>query len=276
MMSLPSPRYDIARFGAEVFRTSPRQADLMIVSGRVSHKMSPPLRQVYDQMLVPKWVMAMGACSSSGGMFANYAILQGVDKIVPVDVHVPGCPPRPEAVLDGLRLIQQKIRAGIAARLRAGEVEGVTADELAEALDQAVPGAVVAHEERHRHADAHGARRAGCSTCAAYLRDEQGKNFLSAVSAVDHLGYGEDVAGYFGTERGRDLNATGSWGAAAHRDGAGRRASASPTTWPTWTATARRPSACALQVLARRRPGRCPAWSGSGRPPTGTSASSTT
>ena len=114
MMSLPSPRYDIARFGSEVFRSSPRQADLMIVSGRVSHKMAPPLRQVYDQMLLPKWVMAMGACSSSGGMFANYAILQGVDKIVPVDVHVPGCPPRPEAVVDGLLLIQKKIRAGVA------------------------------------------------------------------------------------------------------------------------------------------------------------------
>jgi NADH-quinone oxidoreductase subunit B len=113
MMVLPSPRYDIARFGSEVFRSSPRQADLMIVSGRVSHKMSPALRQVYDQMLLPKWVMAMGACSSSGGMFANYAVLQGVDKIVPVDVHVPGCPPRPEAVIDGLRLIQKKIRAGI-------------------------------------------------------------------------------------------------------------------------------------------------------------------
>ena len=114
MMSIVSARYDIARFGAEVFRSSPRQADLMIVSGRVSHKMVAPLRQVYDQMLLPKWVMAMGACSSSGGMFANYAILQGVDKVVPVDVHVPGCPPRPEAVVDGLLLIQKKIRAGIA------------------------------------------------------------------------------------------------------------------------------------------------------------------
>jgi len=113
MMSIVSARYDVARFGAEVFRSSPRQSDLLIVSGRVSHKMAAPLRQVYDQMLVPKWVMAMGACSSSGGMFANYAILQGVDKIVPVDVHVPGCPPRPEAVLDGFRLIQKKIRAGI-------------------------------------------------------------------------------------------------------------------------------------------------------------------
>src|SRR5207249_12199129 len=113
-LPLPSPRSDIAPFGAEVFSASPRQSDHLIVSGRVSHKMSAPLRQVYDQMLVPKWVMAKGACSSSGGMFANYAILQGVDKIVPVDVHVPGCPPRPEAVVDGLLLIQKKIRAGVA------------------------------------------------------------------------------------------------------------------------------------------------------------------
>ena len=113
MMSLPSPRYDIARFGAEVFRSSPRQADLLIVSGRVAHKMAPAVRQVYDQMLVPKWVMAMGACPSSGGMFANYAILQGVDKIIPVDIYVPGCPPRPEAVLEGVMNIQKKIQAGI-------------------------------------------------------------------------------------------------------------------------------------------------------------------
>src|SRR6266480_5143787 len=114
MMSIVSARYDIARFGMEAFRASPRQADLLIVSGRVAHKMAPPLRQIYDQMLEPKWVIAMGACASSGGMFANYAILQGVDKVVPVDVHVPGCPPRPEAVVDGLLLIQKKIRAGIA------------------------------------------------------------------------------------------------------------------------------------------------------------------
>src|SRR5690349_24516166 len=110
MMSLPSPRYDIARFGAEVFRSSPRQSDLLIVSGRVSHKMSAPLRQVYDQMLVPKWVMAMGACSSSGGMFANYAVVQGADKFMPVDIHVPGCPPRPEAVLYGLNKLQKMVR----------------------------------------------------------------------------------------------------------------------------------------------------------------------
>jgi NADH-quinone oxidoreductase subunit B len=113
MIAIVSPRYDVARFGAEVFRSSPRQADLLIVSGRVAHKMAKPLRQIYDQMLEPKWVIAMGACASSGGMFGNYAILQGVDKIVAVDVHVPGCPPRPEALLEGIVRLQEKILAGV-------------------------------------------------------------------------------------------------------------------------------------------------------------------
>jgi NADH-quinone oxidoreductase subunit B len=113
MIAVVSSRYDIARFGAEVFRSSPRQADLLIVSGRVSHKMAAPLRQIYDQMLEPKWVIAMGACASSGGMFNNYAVLQGVDKIVPVDIHVPGCPPRPEALLEGIVRLQEKILAGV-------------------------------------------------------------------------------------------------------------------------------------------------------------------
>ena len=113
MMSIVSSRYDIARFGAEVFRSSPRQADLLIVSGRVAHKMAAPLRQIYDQMLEPKWVIAMGACASSGGMFNNYAILQGVDKIVAVDIHVPGCPPRPEALVEGIVRLQEKIKAGV-------------------------------------------------------------------------------------------------------------------------------------------------------------------
>ena len=113
MIALVTPRYDIARFGAEIIRATPRQSDLMIVSGRVSHRMAAPIRQLYEQMLEPKWVIAMGACSSTGGMFANYAILQGVDKIVPVDCYVPGCPPRPEAVVEGILTVQKKIKAGI-------------------------------------------------------------------------------------------------------------------------------------------------------------------
>jgi NADH-quinone oxidoreductase subunit B len=113
MMAIVSSRYDVARFGAEVFRSSPRQADLLIVSGRLSHKMAAPFRQIYDQMLEPKWVIAMGACASSAGMFNNYAVVQGVDKIVPVDIYIPGCPPRPEAVLEGIVRLQERIKAGV-------------------------------------------------------------------------------------------------------------------------------------------------------------------
>ncbi len=113
MMAIVSSRYDIARFGMEAFRSSPRQADLLIVSGRVAHKMAAPLRQIYDQMLEPKWVIAMGACASSAGMFNNYAVLQGVDKIVAVDVYVPGCPPRPEALMEGIVRLHERVLAGI-------------------------------------------------------------------------------------------------------------------------------------------------------------------
>ena len=111
MMHTATPRYDIARFGAEVFRASPRQSDLLIVSGRVSQKMAPVLRRVYDQMMEPKWVISMGACASSGGVFNNYAIVQGVDKVVPVDVYVPGCPPRPESLIEGILILQRVIGA---------------------------------------------------------------------------------------------------------------------------------------------------------------------
>ncbi|MEV1010752.1 MULTISPECIES: NADH-quinone oxidoreductase subunit B [Streptomyces] len=110
MMTTGAGRYDLARFGMEVFRGSPRQADLMIVAGRVSQKMAPVLRQVYDQMPNPKWVISMGVCASSGGMFNNYAIVQGVDHVVPVDIYLPGCPPRPEMLMDAILKLHAKIR----------------------------------------------------------------------------------------------------------------------------------------------------------------------
>ena len=116
MISTAQSRFDIARFGSELFRASPRQADLMIVSGRVSQKMAPVIKHIYEQMLDPKWVIAMGDCASCAGVFNNYALVQGVDKLIPVDVYVAGCPPRPEALLYGFTKLQELIAAGPPAR----------------------------------------------------------------------------------------------------------------------------------------------------------------
>jgi NADH-quinone oxidoreductase subunit B len=112
MMATGAAHYDLARYGMEVFRASPRQADLMIVAGRVSQKMAPVLRQIYDQMMEPKWVISMGVCASSGGMFNNYAIVQGVDQVVPVDVYAPGCPPGPETLMHAILTLHDKILTG--------------------------------------------------------------------------------------------------------------------------------------------------------------------
>jgi NADH-quinone oxidoreductase subunit B len=118
MMATGAAHYDLSRFGMEVFRASPRQADIMIVAGRVSQKMAPVLRQVYDQMMEPKWVISMGVCASSGGMFNNYAIVQGVDQVVPVDVYAPGCPPTPETLIHAIETLHQSIEDGHLMRRR--------------------------------------------------------------------------------------------------------------------------------------------------------------
>ncbi len=128
MMGTGAANFDLSRFGMEVFRASPRQADLMIVAGRVSQKMAPVLRQVYDQMMEPKWVISMGVCASSGGMFNNYAVVQGVDQIVPVDVYAPGCPPGPETLIHAIVTLHDKIKHGEITRRRGERGAGAGID----------------------------------------------------------------------------------------------------------------------------------------------------
>jgi NADH-quinone oxidoreductase subunit B len=130
MMGAGAAHYDLSRWGMEIFRASPRQADLMIVAGRVSQKMAPVLRQVYDQMVEPKWVISMGVCASSGGMFNNYAIVQGVDQVVPVDVYVPGCPPGPETLMHGILQLHEQIHNGELMKRRHASPTGGAAIEV--------------------------------------------------------------------------------------------------------------------------------------------------
>ena len=144
MMATTSGRYDLARFGMEAFRASPRQADLMIVAGRVSQKMAPVLRQIYDQMAEPKWVLAMGVCASSGGMFNNYAIVQGVDHVVPVDIYLPGCPPRPEMLLHAIIELHKQIESS---KLGVNRIAAARAAE--EAALNAVPTQLMAPTHDH-------------------------------------------------------------------------------------------------------------------------------
>ena len=137
MMAAGTPRFDISRFGMEVFRASPRHADLMIVSGRVSQKMAPVVRQIYDQMADPKWVISMGVCASSGGMFNNYAIIQGVDHIVPVDIYLPGCPPRPEMLINSIMALHDQVKH---------EPLGVNREAAARAAEEAALAATPTHQ----------------------------------------------------------------------------------------------------------------------------------
>src|SRR5919112_2053202 len=150
MMATGPGRYDLARFGMEVFRASPRQADLMIVAGRVSQKMAPVLRQIYDQMPNPKWVLSMGVCASSGGMFNNYAIVQGVDHVVPVDMYLPGCPPRPEMLMDAILKLHHKIQHEPLGAKRARQLERDREEGRAKDLHVEMPSTVRANKDLRR------------------------------------------------------------------------------------------------------------------------------
>ena len=163
MMATGTAHYDLARFGMETFRASPRQADLMIVAGRVSQKMAPVLRQIYDQMMEPKWVLSMGVCASSGGMFNNYAIVQGVDQVVPVDMYAPGCPPGPETLLHAILALHEKIRTGELMQRRSERGGGAALDLAAHGVPQS---GTAAHGVPQSDTAAHGVPQSGTATGA--------------------------------------------------------------------------------------------------------------
>ncbi len=172
MMATGAGRYDLARFGMEVFRASPRQADLMIVAGRVSQKMAPVLRQIYDQMPEPRWVLAMGVCASSGGMFNNYAVVQGVDHVVPVDMYLPGCPPRPEMLMDAILKLHHKIQNEPLGERRARQLERDRAEGRGRDLLVEMPSSIRAHKESRRaYEEAAAAGRTG-----QFLIEQRGGN----------------------------------------------------------------------------------------------------
>jgi len=181
MMASGAGRYDLARFGMEVFRPSPRQADLMIVAGRVSQKMAPVLRQIYDQMPEPRWVLAMGVCASSGGMFNNYAIVQGVDHIVPVDMYLPGCPPRPEMLMDAILKLHHKIQNEPLGPKRAAELAAARRDGTAKDLHIEMPSTVrVDKVARRAYEEAAAAGRTGQFTI-----EQRGGNAILLPEAGD-------------------------------------------------------------------------------------------
>ncbi|SFO18909.1 NADH dehydrogenase subunit B [Geodermatophilus obscurus] len=172
MMATGAGRYDLARFGMEVFRASPRQADLMIVAGRVSQKMAPVLRQIYDQMPEPRWVLAMGVCASSGGMFNNYAVVQGVDHVVPVDMYLPGCPPRPEMLMDAILKLHHKIQNEPLGERRARQLERDRAEGRGRDLLVEMPSSIRAHKaSRQAYEEAAAAGRTG-----QFLIEQRGGN----------------------------------------------------------------------------------------------------
>ena len=196
MMTSGGPKYDLARFGMEVFRASPRQADLMIVAGRVSQKMAPVLRQIYDQMADPKWVLAMGVCASSGGMFNNYAIVQGVDHVVPVDMYLPGCPPRPEMLIDAILKLHDQVQHAKLGSNRRKEIEALEANALKALPDQRPEGpAAVSEDKARRHATT---QDPSTDVVAADAQVEQAvgvrRGMFGAQGSGDTSGYGGLVA----------------------------------------------------------------------------------
>ena len=193
MMTSGGPKYDLARFGMEVFRASPRQADLMIVAGRVSQKMAPVLRQIYDQMPDPKWVLAMGVCASSGGMFNNYAIVQGVDHVVPVDMYLPGCPPRPEMLIDAILKLHDQVQHTKLGVNRRAEIETL---ETAGAPARCRPPTCGASSDDRTRLPEQPARRPVARERTGPGRRGPGRSaYVRACSAVHGTG---DTSGYGG------------------------------------------------------------------------------